>query len=188
MTRIRVSLFAAVVVACAGPISAAPILQFVDNFDSTATLQVVTDASGALGAEVAVEVATGPGLVITSVVVDTANFDTANPGDNPFIPGSPIGGDTIGLWTNLSAGQAFAAYGSGNLGIGTFDFLTLTYEGEGQLSAFGLVAQGASLNEGLSAQIAVDSDSGTTEPLVPEPSAVMLISLGLIGSAFRRCR
>ncbi|QDT69979.1 hypothetical protein MalM25_29230 [Planctomycetes bacterium MalM25] len=159
------------------PVCAAPMIQFVDNLDSSVTLQVVTDANGSLGAELAVVVSSSPGLQLTGVTVDTGNFDTANPGDNPFIPGSPVGGDTNGLWTDLPNGAVFAAYGSGNLGIGAFDFLTLQYQGTGTLEAFGLVAQQGQLNDGLSASI---------DLVIPEPTTAVLALIGLVGIAGRR--
>lgn len=158
----------------AAPVGAAPMIQFVDNLDSSVTLQVVTDANGSLGAEVAVEVITD-GLEITNVTVDTGNFDTPNPGDNPFIPGVMIGGDSTGLWTDLPNGQVFASYGSGNLGIGAFDFLTLHYQGVGTLEAFGTVAQQA-LNNNVSASFEA----------IPEPNTAVLAVLGLAGCATRR--
>lgn len=169
-------LAALLAVVCASPVLAAPSIQFVDNMDSSVTLQVVTDASGSLGAELAVEVAASPGLTINSATINTAVFDTANPGDNPFIPGSPVGGDTTGLWTNFPLGQVFASYGSGIVSPGTYDFLTLDVSGYGTLSATGLVAQLSVVNPGLTASIT----------LVPEPSSALLLMAGALGLVARR--
>ncbi|MEO0531685.1 MAG: hypothetical protein AAF266_14085, partial [Planctomycetota bacterium] len=96
------------------PAAALPILQFEDNMDGTVDLQVVIDGPGSLGAEVAVAVEPTGTLAITGVTVNETLFDTPNPGDNPFIPGSPVGGDTTGLFTNLLSGQVFAAFGAGD--------------------------------------------------------------------------
>jgi hypothetical protein len=163
-------------VACVSPVMAAPSIQFVDNLDSTVTLQVVTTANGSLGAELAVEVSASPGLLITSAVINSAVFDTANPGDNPFIPGSPVGGDTNGLWTNFPLGQIFASYGSGVVSPGTYDFLTLGVSGVGTLDAFGLVASQGQLNSGLSASIT----------LIPEPMSAALVGLAAFAGFARR--
>ncbi len=163
-------------VAFASPVGAAPSIQFVDNLDSTVTLQVVTTANGSLGAELAVEVAASPGLLITSAVINTSVFDVANPGNNPFIPGSPIGGDSIGLWTNLQLGQVFASYGSGIVSPGAYDFLTLGYSGMGTLQAFGLVAAQGQTTSGLTASINV----------IPEPATAALVGLAMTGAFARR--
>lgn len=154
---------------------AAPMIEFVDNLDGSVSLQVVTDASGSLGAELAVAVESSPGLQITGATINTALFDDANPGDSPFIPGVMIGGDVTGLDLDLANNRFFAAYGAGDLGIGSFEFASITYEGVGTINAFGLVAQAGALNDGLTASIDV----------IPEPTTVLLGALGLIGFAAR---
>lgn len=161
------------------PAVAAPMIQFVDNLDNSVTLQVVTDASGSLGAELGVAVEAS-GLTLTNATVNTALFDDANPGDNPFINGldNPIGGDTTGLYVDFSQGQVFGAFGSQVVGIGTFDFLTLEFEGMGTLNASGVVAQQGLLGDVLEASIAVAE--------IPEPTTGMLALLGLAGCVIRR--
>lgn len=156
---------------------AQPTIQFVDNLDQTVTLQIVTDASGSLAAELAVAVQASPGLDITSAVVNTAVFDTANPGDSPFIPGSAIGGDVVGLDFNDADDEVFAAFGSGVVGLGAFDYLTLGYQGAGTLDAFGVVAQLGVANQ-VSASIAV--------PTIPEPTTGVLVGVTLLGAGLRR--
>lgn len=163
-------------VACVSPVMAAPSIQFVDNLDSTVTLQIVTTGNGSIGAELAVEVAASPGLLINSAVINSSVFDTANPGDNPFIPGSPVGGDSTGLWTNLPLGRVFASYGSGIVNAGTYDFLTLGYSGSGTLQASGKVASQGGLTSGLTASIDV----------VPEPTTAALVGLATLAAFARR--
>ena len=160
------TLFAAVGLCAAAAMSyAQPTIQFVDNLDQTATLQIVTDASGSIGAELAVAIQSGPGLDITSAVVNTALFGDANPGDSPFIPGVQIGGDVVGLDFNDAANQVFAAFGGGGFGVGTFDYLTVGYAGSGTLEAFGTVAQ-LGLNNQVSTSLAVGSSAGPGLPTI----------------------
>lgn len=177
---------AAMAVACASPLCAAPVLQFVDNFDNTATLQVVTDATGSLGAEIAVEIVTGPGLQITGASVNTAVWDFANPGDNPYIPGLKIGGDSTGLWTDLANNRLFASFGSGVVGVGTFDFLTLDYSGYGSLEASGWVAQLGQLGGFLQAGFGTLNSRGTYALGIPEPTTAALVGLALTAAFGRR--
>ncbi|QDT67329.1 hypothetical protein MalM25_02260 [Planctomycetes bacterium MalM25] len=122
----------------ATPLLAAPSVSLVDNGGS-ATLNLVTDAPGALAAEIALEL--GPGLTLVEATVNETLFDDPNPGDNPYLPGSPEGGDTTGLWIDTEQNTLFASFGSGDLGVGAFEFLTFEYAGEGDASAVGVVAQ-----------------------------------------------
>lgn len=156
----------------AGAAQAAPMIQFVDNLDNSVTLQIVTDATGSLGAELAVEVQATGDLVLTGATVNTALFDTANPGANPFTMSV-----TDGLYTNLPVGQVFASYGSGNPGIGAFDFLTLEYEGFGTINAFGNVAQQGANNPNQFATIGI----------IPEPTSSLILAMGLVACGWR-CR
>lgn len=156
---------------------AAPMIQFANDTGSSVTLQIVTDAVGSVGAELAVEVQTSPGLMLTGATPNLTDF-FPNPGDNPFIPGSPIGGDTTGLFVDTNAGQVFAAYGStAILQVGTFDFLTLDYTGSGSLDATGVVAQLGVLGDVLFA---------TADVGIPEPTTGFLALIGLAGVAVRR--
>lgn len=154
-----------------------PMIFLVDNGDGTVTLQVETSQPGSLGAELSVSLMMSDGVALTDAIVNTALFDTPNPGDNPFIPGSPLGGDTTGLFTDFQAGEVFASFGSGDLGVGTFDFMTLSFEGQGTIDAFGFVAQGGQLGDFLLTQVSV----------VPEPGALAsLATLGFAAVAARR--
>ncbi len=159
--------------------NAAPMIQFGNDTGSSVDLQIVTDANGSIAAELAVEIVARPGLTLTNVTPNLTEF-RPNPGDNPFIAGSPIGGDTTGLFTNFAEGQVFASYGSNTTPqatpAGTYTFLTLDYEGAGSLAATGLVAQLGVIVEPLSARI----------DLVPEPTSALLAMLGLAGFAMRR--
>ncbi|TWT99116.1 hypothetical protein Pla108_00490 [Botrimarina colliarenosi] len=148
-----------------------PTIQFVDNGDGTVTLQIVAYESGSTGSELAFSVDVGDGLLITSAVIaDSATFDMANPGDNPF-----TGTVTNGLYTDFVANQVFASYGSGILSPGTYDFLTLGVSGNGTLNATGVVSQQGMLNSGLSASI----------DLVPEPTSALLLTVGVVACGCR---
>ncbi|TWT85852.1 hypothetical protein Pla123a_06590 [Posidoniimonas polymericola] len=143
----RSLLFSIVALVCLAPTAVAvPSLSVVDYGNGTAGVQVVLDAPGAIGVEVAVEFTHG--LTLTSAQIsDTVAFDTPNPGDNPFLPGSPIGGDTTGLWTELENGHVFASFGGPGLAAGVYELLTLGYENSGGLQAEGYVAQNGVLGD-----------------------------------------
>ncbi len=121
------------------PLLAAPSISLVDNGGGSATLNITTDAPGALGAEIALEFTAG--LSLLDATVNETLFDTPNPGDNPFIAGSPAGGDTTGLWIDAGQNALFASFGSDDLGVGTFEFLSFNYAGSGVVTAQGVVAQ-----------------------------------------------
>lgn len=179
MRYLRHSLAALACMAAAATSSAAPSLQFANDTGSSVTLQVITDAVGALGAEVAVEIVASPTLELTGATINTLFWDEANPGDNPFIPGSPVGGDSNGLWTNFSLGQVFAAFGSAGQTVGTHDFITLDYTGSGDLDAFGYVAQLGVLGDLQTASVSVG---------VPEPASLALCLLPVVAFGGRRSR
>ncbi|WP_146584082.1 hypothetical protein [Posidoniimonas polymericola] len=122
----------------------------IDNFDEV-IVQVVLDAPGAIGVEVTVQAADGLSL-LSATIADTVAFDTPNPGDNPFLPGSPIGGDSTGLWTDLENGQVFASFGGPGTAAGVYDLLTLNvlYAGSGGVDVAGYVAQNGTLGPLLS--------------------------------------
>lgn len=167
-------LFPAAIVAAlfAAPACAAPMLQFVDNLDSSVTLQVVTDAGGSLAAETAVEVVAGPGLDLTSVVIaDSGVWDTSNPGSNPF-----TNSVTFGIYEDFANDRLFVSYGSGVVSPGTYDFLTIGYSGTGTLEASGLIAQ-----QGVNNQVGARIDL-----VIPEPTTAVLAAIGLAGFAGRR--
>lgn len=164
-------LAAALAVACAAPLSAAPMIQFVDNMDSTVTLQIVADAAGSTASELAFAVEVGDGLSIDSAMIVDSVFDTANPGDNPF-----TGTVTNGLYTDFPANEVFVSYGSDVLSPGTYDFLKLGVTGFGTLNASGIVAQLGVTGPTLTASIT----------LVPEPTSAVLVALCAAGFAGRR--
>lgn len=165
--------FALLAALAASPALAMPSLQFVDNLDSSVTLQIATPDNGSLAAEVAVVVDASPGLSITGVsIADPAVFDTANPGFNPF-----TGGITDGLYLDeLASGQLFASFGSAVVPPGVYDFLAIEFSGEGTLTASGLVAALGVNNTGLTASIDV----------VPEPTTAALAVLGGLAAVARR--
>ncbi|TWT66857.1 hypothetical protein Pla123a_45550 [Posidoniimonas polymericola] len=173
--------FAALVcVAAAATSSATPTLQFANDTGSSVTLQVVTDDSSSIGAEVAIEINAGPTLELTGATVNTAFWDYANPGDNPFIPGAPVGGDSFGLWTDFALGQVFAAFGSGFNPMGVHDFITIDYTGSGSLMAEGFLAQNGVLGAIQTANVDLVG--------VPEPAALALGLLPFVALAGRRNR
>lgn len=122
---------------------AAPSISVVDNSDGTGSLNITTDAPGALAAELALEL-TG-GVTLVDAVINSAIFDQANPGDSPFVPGSPVQGDAHGLELDLVNNRLFAAFGAEDPGVGTFEFLTFSYTGSGGVQATGYVAQNGEL-------------------------------------------
>lgn len=155
---------AALAAALAAPALAAPTLQFVDNLDDSVTLQVVTDAAGSLGTEVAVQLIAGPEISLVSYELNSAVFDQAIPGDNPFIPGSLPVGDSSGFWSDFPSNRLFASFGAGDNGIGALDFITIGYSGSGSIQAGGYVAQAGLLGDFLTAGITV---GGGITPSLP---------------------
>ncbi|QDT67330.1 hypothetical protein MalM25_02270 [Planctomycetes bacterium MalM25] len=139
----------------AAPAIAAPSLAIVTDNTGGVVVQITTDAPGALAAEIAFETF---GVPIEEAIVNTDLFDDPNPGDNPYLDGSPVGGDTTGLWIDHEAGRVFASFGSEDLGVGTFDFLSLDLDMGGicgdvsaDVGVSGLVAQTGVVGEMLTA-------------------------------------
>lgn len=176
MKRIILLCAAVVAVACASPVLAAPSFQFVNNFNNTVTLQVVTTGAGSLGVETAVTLAVPPTIDLLGATVNTSIFDTPNPGDNPFIPGSPVGGDSFGLALDLPNDRLFASFGSGPVSPGAYNFLTIAYSGYGTITASGLVGAQGQLTSGLTASIT----------LIPEPTTTALVGLATLAAFARR--
>lgn len=135
--------------AMASTAAAVPSIGIVDNLDGTGSIEITTTVDGALAAEL--DLVLSGGATLTGATINGTLFDDANPGDNPFIDGSPIGGDTTGLGLDLANNRLFASYGSGPLGIGTFTFLDFSYTGTGTGDAGGFVAQGGLLGADLNA-------------------------------------
>ena len=160
--------------------TAAPSIHLVDNGGGSASLNIATTAPGSLAAELVVQVSRG--LELIDVQVNTALFDDPNPGYNPFIEGTPIGGNTTGLYVDLEQGVLFAAFGSPDLGIGVFEFLTFEYTGVGCAAASGTVAQGGTLTTGLStdAGCGPPSSFGDYEP----DGDVDIIDFGFFADSF----
>jgi hypothetical protein len=167
---------AALTAAITTPVLAAPLIQLVDNLDSTVTLQIVTTATGSLGVETAVTLEMPPTLNLVGATVNTSIFDTPDPGDNPFIAGSPVGGDSSGLWLDLLNDRLFASYGSVVVMAGAYDFLTIAYSGYGSINASGVVGLQGVLTD-VSSNITVG---------VPEPTTAALVGLAAIATITRR--
>lgn len=170
--------------AMSAPALAVPSISLVDNGSGNATLNVTTDAAGSLAAEIGITL--GAGLTLVDATVNTTLFDDANPGDNPYINGldNPAGGDTTGLFTDVGAGQIFAAYGSGDLGIGTFELLSFNYTGSDSADASGVVAQLGLVNDVLM-DTAVLGDAGSG--LLADANGdgtVDLLDLAILGNNF----
>lgn len=114
--------------AMAAPALAIPSIAVVKTGPTTGRIDVITTATGSIGAEVSLVLA---GATLTGATINSAIFDTANPGDNPFIPGSPVGGDTTGLSAIVGGTSIFASYGSGSKVAGTYKLLDFTYSSPG---------------------------------------------------------
>lgn len=133
---------------------AAPSISVVGANQGYATVRITTDEPGALAAELAVTVQ-GYGR-LGDITINSSLFDDPNPGDNPFIEGSPEGGDTTGLWIDLEGSRGFASFGAADLGVGTFDFMRIdvdnaTDDVPTEVSVFGIVAQQGVVGEPLNA-------------------------------------
>ncbi|QDV74584.1 hypothetical protein [Botrimarina mediterranea] len=139
----------------AAPSLALPSINLVDTGANTGRLDITVTGSGSIAAEIALTDAGAYSL--TNVAINSAIFDTANPGDSPFIEGSTEGGDSLGLTFEPELGRAFAALGSGIVdGPGTYTLLTFEYSvtqpwplGFSGVSASGLVAQAGVMTRGL---------------------------------------
>ncbi|MEO0530139.1 MAG: dockerin type I domain-containing protein [Planctomycetota bacterium] len=171
----------AAAVAITMPAAALPTIEIVDNENGTAALNVIVDGAGSLGAELTLELT---GATLTGATINDTLFDTPNPGDNPFIPGSPIGGDTTGLGLDLANNRLFAAFGAGDPGIGTFEFLTFTFDGSGTATAMGLVAQANQLNDGLAAVDIDITQGGSLAADFNGDGTVDLLDLDILGGNF----
>ena len=178
-----------------------PTLTAQDNGDGTASLFVLPDPNflpAALAAEIAVEISGG--AILQSASVGPANssgglFDTAIPGDNPFIPGSPIGGDSFGL-VDASGGsvgpgdnQIFIAIGSNVVSTAEpINLLNIEFLGSGTLTVAGdLLAGGDVLAQGGGFDAIVNIDP-IAIPLIPEPTSLALGVIALAGVVSRRRR
>lgn len=149
------SLFFAVLIVgvSAAPSLALPSINLYQTGTATGRLDVVVTGSGSIAAEITL-VDFG-NVSLTNVTVNSAIFDTANPGDSPFIAGSPEGGDSLGLTFEPELGRVFASFGSSVVaGPGTYNFLTFQYSTSSALpigfsgfTADGFVAQAGVLTD-----------------------------------------
>jgi hypothetical protein len=125
--------------ALAVPALAAPTISVVDNGGGSGSIFINKTATSvtSIGAEIALELS---GATLGGATINSAIFDTANPGDSPYIAGSPVGGDATGLVLGLANNRLFASFGSSVQGAGNYKLLDFTYTGSGTATAFGLVA------------------------------------------------
>ena len=142
----------------------------------TATLTVTATDTGSLAAEILLD-ATG-GLMLTGASIADAEWDTANPGNNPL-----TGGVTDGLYLDeLASGDIFVSYGSAVVPAGDYDLLTITTSGSGNLAASGLVAALGVSTTGLTADI--DIGGGDLAADFNGDGSVDLLDLDILGSNF----
>lgn len=163
------------------PAAALPTIEIINNADGTAALNVIVDAAGSLGAELSLELT---GATLTGATINASLFDTENPGDSPFIVGSPVGGDAMGLDLDLGNNRLFASFGAGDPGIGTFEFLTFTFNGDGTADANGLVAQDSNLNDGLSDLLVTITQGVGLAADFNGDGTVDLLDLDILGTNF----
>lgn len=145
--------------AMAAPAMALPSISVVDNGGGVGSINITTTAAGSIAAEIALELS---GATLTGATVNSGIFDTANPGDSPYIAGSPVGGDATGLVLGLPQNRLFAAFGSASQPVGTYKLLDFTYTGSGSAAASGLAASIGVVTPNLSA-------SATIGTVVPTP-------------------
>jgi hypothetical protein len=117
--------FVGLVFGSPAPSSALPSISVVRNSMTTGALRVTTTETGVLGAEVSIVLT---GMKFTDVTINSAIFGLEKPGDNPFLPGSPEGGDTTGLWLRDDQQALFASYESQQVERGTYQLLQFEYE------------------------------------------------------------
>lgn len=117
-------------------------------------------------------------------IADPLVFDTPNPGDSPFLAGSPIGGDATGI-TAPSSTEIFVALGSDIVvSPGVIDLLEIDFSGEGFLTLApdlgetggDVVAQGG----GFDAIVNIAPLTIALGAPIPEPSSALL---GAVGTA-----
>jgi hypothetical protein len=126
----------------AAPSSALPSINLVKTSSSTGRLDVITSNPGVLGVELSIVFGQ---LKFTSVTINSAIFGVEKPGDNPFLQGSPEGGDTIGLWLRDDQQALFASFESLQVQPGVYQLLQFEYEAVlspmcGYVSADGFVS------------------------------------------------
>ena len=116
---------------------------------------------------------------LVDVDVNTAVWDTANPGNNPF-----TGTVTDGLWVDLIGDRTFGAFGSFDITTpGTLDLFLIETAGLGLTTLrYGVAASGHPSHGARIAQIvdgvAQNFDGHTGTITVPEPAALVLLAFG----------
>lgn len=166
--------------AMAAPALALPTISVVDNGGGSGSVFVTTDAAGSVGAELTLELS---GATLTGAARGSG-FDTDNPGDNPYIAGSPNGGDTTGLGLDLANNRLFASFGSPSNAAGTYEFLSFNYTGTGTATAAGLAAQLSAVTSGLSSgAVNIGGTPGIFGDFEPDGD-VDIIDFGVFADAF----
>ncbi len=145
--------------AMAAPAMALPSISVVDNGGGMGSVNIITTAAGSIGAEVALQLS---GATLTGATINSAIFDTANPGDSPFIAGSPVGGDANGLVLGLPNNRLFASFGSGSQPAGTYKLLDFSFTGSGTATATGLAASVGVTTSGLTSGAVAIRPGGPT--------------------------
>jgi hypothetical protein len=126
MHSLRVAALAVVLgLGYAAPSNALPSINVVKTSSSTGRLDVITTDPGVLGAEISIVLGQ---LKFTSVTINSAIFGVEKPGDNPFLPGFPEGGDTTGLWLRDDQQALFASFESLEVQPGVYPLLQFEYE------------------------------------------------------------
>jgi hypothetical protein len=110
----------------AAPSCALPSINLVKTSSSTGRLDVITSDPGVLGAEISIRLSNNARF--TSVTINSAIFSAEKPGDNPFLQGSPEGGDTTGLWLSDNRYLLFASYESQHVETGAYQLLQFEFE------------------------------------------------------------
>lgn len=168
--------------ALAAPAMALPSISVVDNGGGVGSINITTTATGSIGAEVALQLS---GATLTGATVNSAIFDTANPGDSPFIPGSPVGGDANGLVLGLAQNRLFASFGSGSQPAGTYKLLDFNFTGTGTATATGLAASIGVTTSGLtSGAVPITVGGGPLPGDANGDNNVDLLDLAILGQNF----
>jgi len=166
--------------AMAAPAMALPSITVVDNLNGTGSLNVVTTAAGSIAAELTLELT---GATLTGATINSSIFDTANPGDSPFIPGTVNGGDANGLVLGLANNRLFASFGSGNRAVGTHKLLDFTYTGSGTAKGDGFVGSIGALTDVAAVTINIGALPPTFGDFEPDGD-VDIIDFGLFADTY----